>query len=259
MFSKLNQVSETVVQQVEDVSGSPVHVRANSNLDKMANMRIARAPESPHLVEFNPSAAPRPEYLICYQCGFILRLYQRSPEKQLTFGGTEAGRKAVSRLVSKEKSLRKLPVSSRRQLTKQLFGGLMTQLRSVPIGLRVDDWIRDTYPELCDLQEDAARRQIDENEQAAAPKVQKMMPEKICNANLGINAAFADYWAGILEEPPLRTPYRAAGCIRIGQKLRKIWKDIPSTPDHDIELVDRWAEELDVTGWYTWIPREDSD
>jgi hypothetical protein len=46
-----------------------------------------------------------------------------------------------------------LPAPSLRKYADQLFDGLMTQLRSVPIGLRVDAWLAADYSELRELQQ----------------------------------------------------------------------------------------------------------
>jgi hypothetical protein len=41
----------------------------------LAASRIARGENRIHSISFNPSALREPDYLICYQCGFILRLF----------------------------------------------------------------------------------------------------------------------------------------------------------------------------------------
>ena len=39
-----------------------------------------------------------------------------------------------------------LPESARQQVASQLFDGLMIQLRSYPIGMRIDRWLHDEHP-----------------------------------------------------------------------------------------------------------------
>ena len=71
----LREVTRTVIKLVEDASGCPVVVSEDRSLTTLAASRIARGANRIHSISFNPSAVSEPDYLICYQCGFILRLF----------------------------------------------------------------------------------------------------------------------------------------------------------------------------------------
>ena len=74
----LREVTRTVIKLVEDASGCPVVVNEDRSLTTLAASRIARGDNRIHSISFNPSALSEPDYLICYQCGFIsLRVGQR--------------------------------------------------------------------------------------------------------------------------------------------------------------------------------------
>ena len=70
-----------------------------------------------------------------------------------------------------------LPASTPPHVGKEFAGriitGLMLQLRSVPVGLRVDRWSTSTYPSLRDLQRTSIERQLGENAQALSTEVKK--------------------------------------------------------------------------------------
>ena len=46
----------------------------DASLKTLAASRIARGTNRIHTISYNPSVVNEPDYLICYQCGFILRL-----------------------------------------------------------------------------------------------------------------------------------------------------------------------------------------
>ena len=169
----LRGVTRTVIKLVEDTSGCPVVVSEDASLKTLAASRIARGGNRIHTITFNPSAVSESDYLICYQCGFILRLFGIPAADRVDLAGTADGRQVVHRLLSAPdgpgKKL-KLTPESISALRDQLFDGLMTQLRSIPIGFRVDSWIMHEYPELVQLQRDMAMRQVKDNLAALSPK-----------------------------------------------------------------------------------------
>ena len=52
----------------------------------------------------------------------------------------------------------------------------------------------------------------------------------------------------------LAAPYRFSEHESDGQALLSIWREVPADPSYDRQLVDRWAEQLQLTGWYAWVP-----
>ena len=137
----LREVTRTVINRVESVSGCPVIVSEGHSLKTLAASRIARGRNTFHSISYNPSAVSEPDYLICYQCGFILRLFGVPESERVDFAGTLEGREIVNRLLSAPDGpgqKLKLSTDSISALRDQLFDGLMLQLRSIPIGFRVD-------------------------------------------------------------------------------------------------------------------------
>jgi len=76
----LQQITNDVLHRVEQVTGVPVLVRPDPSLQLLANMKMARGSAPAHLISYNPRITDV-DYLICYQCGFILRI-AATPERQ---------------------------------------------------------------------------------------------------------------------------------------------------------------------------------
>jgi hypothetical protein len=77
-----------------------VVVNEDRSLATLAISRIARGTNRIHSISFNPSAVSEPDYLICYQCGFILRLFGTPAADRVDLAGTAEGRQVVHRLLT---------------------------------------------------------------------------------------------------------------------------------------------------------------
>jgi hypothetical protein len=55
-----------------------------------------------------------------------------------------------------------LPEQTVNGLTGFLFNGILNQLRSIPVGLRVDSWILAEFPDLAELQQQALTKRLEE-------------------------------------------------------------------------------------------------
>jgi hypothetical protein len=95
---------------------------------------------------------------------------------------------------------------------------------------------------------------LDQNTQALAVGSRGIFPAKIYKANASMNAAFAAFWSQQWNDPALTAPYKVAGFLDTGLTLLKISGRIPDEPAFDVELVDAWAQELGLKGWYRTIP-----
>ena len=255
----LRELTRAVISLVEKTSGCPVVVSEDTSLKTFAASRIARGSNKIHTISYNPSAVSEPDYLICYQCGFILRLYGVAAADRVDVAGTAEGRQVVHRLLTAADGpgrKLKLPPETIASLRDQLFDGLMTQLRSIPIGFRVDSWIMREYPELAQLQREMTMRQIKDNLAALSPDIKKIAPKKVYQSNLSMSAAFAEFWARRYSDPALSLSYKAAGFFKAGEELLAILDEVPDAPSADWKLVDAWGDHLSLSVWYRWVPYE---
>ena len=133
-----------------------------------------------------------------------------------------------------------------------LLDGLLLQLRSMSVGFRVDMWLRQTYPELRQLQDFSVQQQLQENAKALSPQIRQLMPKKVVNCNAAMNGAYALFWSRILDATQQWVPYKALGYESQADALLKALDTISDEPEHDCALVDQWALTLGLTGTYEW-------
>jgi len=252
----LSKTTEKVLQMVEARSGIPVHVAADANLPgtALAKVVMARAPLALHRVLYRPESSTPPDYLICHQAGGILRFFAAAPDKRFDFAASPQGISDVERLVKAHPVAKLLPSHALPQLCQIVLDGLLSHLRSIPVGMRVDCWLATELPELVELQRASILRQLEDALATLAPQHRQTTPSKVYDATQAISAAFAAFWAGRLNQPQLVLPFKAAGYLKAGEELLAIWQSTPDVAEHDRTLIDAWAAKLGIAGWHQWLP-----
>lgn len=242
-----------VLRAVERETGKPVVVEPDPDLKLHATLLIARGDTPVHIVRYRAGFEPERPYLVVYQCGFLLRAARTPPAARFDLASTPDGRAEAGRLVADHfrRQNRTLSEQILSGLRDQLYDGLLLQLRSLPVGLRVDAWVAASYPALRDLQRAAVVRQLNENAQALRPEVRAIAPDRVLAASLGMNAAFAAFFARLWADPLLVESYRTAGVLPAGEDLLRRFDAVPDDPAHDRELIDAWGQALGLGGWYT--------
>lgn len=241
--------TKRIIEEVERVTNRPVVVKEDADLSVLAHVRIARGDDAMHLLRYKPGGETPPDYYIVYQCGHVLRLYAAPPDKRFDIAvGPEGRQKMAEQMLDS-----RIPPEAR-NMGEMLLGGLVTQLRSIPVGFRIEDWILKDYPELADLQKRAALAQLTQGLEAIKIAASGMFPRKVGAASVCMNAAFAAYWGRKWSDPAMTLPYKAAGQLESGMKLLTIYDRTPDDPALDAQLVHDWAFELKLKGWYEAIP-----
>ena len=231
-----------------------MHVMEDATLPLIATVTLAQPSVPVHVLRYNPALIRHPEYLVCFQCGFIIRAYEVPPDQRYEVVSNERGRREAASLITKhlrKKGKLPLPQDVLASLHEQLLNGLIVQLRSIPIGLRIDRWLYDEYPALKELQKEAAMKQLQDNTTTLRPDIAAFAPNQIHRPSLAMNAAYAEFWARLYEEPQLSLPYKATGQLESGLQLLSLLDAVPSDAAHDRQLIDRWAESLGINNWYT--------
>lgn len=255
----LQKVTNEVLRSVEEVTGRPVLVQPDPSLGTiLAKVNMARGSAAAHLVTYNPSAGASADYGICSQCGFLLRTFGVPKQDRFSVGGSASGRKEAEQLLIEHHRMRGRPLPKEvfSGLLERLFGGLILQLRSMPISVRVDAWIQRSYPELAEQQKKAIVRQLNDNSMSLKPEVREIAPDKFIQSSVDMNAGFALYWARAWSDPLLGVPYKSSGNLEIGEKLLGLLDEIPDDPAHDKKLIDAWGSHVGLNGWYEFLPYE---
>ena len=254
MTSEFRQTTRALLMTVEAHTSYPVHVIPEPKLQTAASMSIARGDKAMHVIRYKPVVGEEPDYLICTQCGFILRKFSVPTEQRVDFSSSRQGQYTTMALLRDGVAKKfKLDATQLSGLRDQILDGLLIHLLSIPVGLRVSSWLETDHPELNDLQRSSVLRDLRQNRETMDPRIKQTFPPKIFNATQAISAAYAMHWAGKLGEPQLAAPW-LSDFRQEGLALLAILNEVSSDAASDQDLVDRWAEKLKLKGWYSWVP-----
>jgi hypothetical protein len=246
--------AKRTIAEVEALTGCPVQVSQDASIKAMSVLDIARGPVHLHRIRIHPDFTNEADYLTCFQCGLILRKSSVPAEKRLDLAPSPKGLRELSKLVIDHYANKRIPAEIMRDFASQIFNGLMVQLVSIPVSMRVDSWVAESFPELAGHQKKIVERQIQDALGSLNADVRKLTPEKVVKSSLTLNSAYALFWSRRWNDSLLELPYRSANLIVAGGRLLEIYDSTPSDPSHDTSLVDAWAKSLGLTGYFSWVP-----
>jgi len=250
---ELRETTRRLIAQVEQATGFPVAVTQDASLHVISTVLMAVPNRPGHVIRIHPKAPAGVDYYATYYCHMIQRFFENPPEERFVFGVGKQGRQQVCKLLARSPIAKLVNEAQMPGICEQMLHGLMTNLRSVPVGLRVDNWILVEHPDLVEMQKNAAQRQLKENLGSTSDTVRASIPPQIYDATMTINAAYAQFWAGKWNQPELALSYRASGHAAAGEKLLEILHDTPDSGRTDRALIDAWGAALNVAGWYVWL------
>lgn len=242
--------TQRILAELEDASGRGFEYLADPSLPVLATIVTARNGAPYHILRYKPSNEPL-DYLVGYQAGFIIRMFANPPDRRFDFAPTSAGLPALRSLLTAGIKLNSAELEALPQFEQATHHWSLMNLRSLPIGMRIDEWLYREKPELRALVATGIASQQQVNTNVLAQRFGKLaIPSHL----LAANAAYALFAERLLGEGAFSVPYAAVGALPKGRELLAIWDSIPSDPRQDSRLVDSWADALGMTGWYRWIP-----
>jgi hypothetical protein len=248
----LSDAVTSILEAVTRQTSIAVDVVVDPGLKVPGRVQMARGKMPSHIATYNPSLDTH-EYYLAFEAAFILRLFDTPPSSRVLFAGTGEGMAELARLPLTA-PLAMIPAPARQQLHAQLHDGLLTQLRSQPIGMRINEWLRHEYPQLHDVQQQGIDNEQRQAAQTVGPEIRLLSPSQVWEASTGMNAAVALFTDRLLGHQRYAVPFRAAGIEARGRALLALWDGIGADPEHDRERVDSWAVSLGLSAWYKWVP-----
>ncbi len=179
------EAQQRVLNELEELSGKPVVLQEDSRLPNLAKIQIASGLRPVHVLSYNPAAVPELPYLVCFQCGLAERSLRAAPDERFNVAGTDETYRQIEKVVREQKAIPDTMISTYSQM---ITDGLGTQLRSMPIGIRVDRALYSDHPELRDLQKAAAERSMKDNLGCLHPSIRAQAPALVLRATTGMNA-----------------------------------------------------------------------
>jgi len=242
------------LSEMEEATGKPVMIVDAPELNVLATIRRAGPQDSSHVLRIKGGEKRAADYLIVFQCHMALREGQGA---RAVLRDNPAVREQV--ISECEELHSQLPVAKARELGSFIYDGLILQLRSMGPGLLVDRWIRQHCPDLHEAQEQAIEPEITNNLGALQPSIRANYPGLVYEASISMNAAYARFGGDLLGKPYLAVPYLSQG---YGEKASRLIAlalggGSPAEEPTDRQIIDSWARELGISGWYDWSEQDE--
>jgi hypothetical protein len=199
--------SRLIEEKLAAASGKSVLMQRDPNCSGHASIKIASDEDSAHVLRYMPKHKSEIPYLSAFQCGLAFRSIQAKTVNRLDLTSTPAMGQEVKRLIEDhfQNIGSPVPMSMIPQLFQQFGHGLGLQVRSMPIAIRVDDWLFRDYSALADRQRKSIERQLQEAMHALGPSVRAFLAQIIIDAIIGASCAFAKFWAKSWNEPEVES------------------------------------------------------
>lgn len=249
-MNNLRSVTKGILNRVEKKTGKSIQFLRDEKLTLLATLQMARNGADYHVLRYRPSNEPL-DYMVAFQAGFVLRLFENEPLARFDFSPEATSGSNVEPLLAAGQFLGPEDKRVLSEFAKFLAQWVLMNLRSLPIGMRIDSWIAAEYPELKELQASSIALQQQQNMNLLSHRIGKLTIPTTLMGPVAAYALFADRLSG---SEGFAIPFEAAGVLAQGETLLRIWDELPFDATHDCELVDAWAAKCSLNGWYRWIP-----
>jgi len=248
-FREFLPSANQALSELEEATGKPVQIVEDPELKVLATIRRAGPGQGSHVLRIKEGENQAADYLIVFECRMALR---DGPGPRAVLRDNTAVRERVIRDCQALHS--QLPPERAQELGTFIYRGLILQLRSIGPGMLVDRWIREHCPDLRDAQALAMEAEITGNLAVLKPSTRANYPAAIYDASVAMNAAYAIHGGDLLGKPYLAVPYRSQGYGEIGSRLiaRALRTGEAGEDPTDRQIIDAWAYELGIEGWYEW-------
>jgi hypothetical protein len=220
----------------------------DESLQVLSTLQIARNGAEFHVLRYQPSDKPL-DYLVAYQAAFALRIFENPADQRFDFNRTDEAIKGVTQLLTASQPLTEADSDGLPQFAELVAHWALMNLRSLPIGMRIDRWLAADYPELREQQLASHLQQQQQNMNVLTLSQGKLHVPVTLLSTVAAYALFSDQLDGTRR---YAIPFEAAGVIEDGRHLLKILDAIPNESVNDRKLVDHWADACGMTGWFAW-------
>ena len=152
----LSATTQGFLKEVESSTGFKVLVEEQGSglqVPLLAKVQVARRGMPFHRVVYHPSAGGMADYLVCYHCAFILRLHCLPAAERFNLADNPVAEEDCLKWTRAHEGSDPSDADRQTEVAGFLRTALMTMVRSVPVGIWVDQDLRARFPDLRAAQE----------------------------------------------------------------------------------------------------------
>ncbi len=243
-----------LVARAADKTGYPVVLCERDGLGYDFLLRMASPDQPWHDLAFVPEYRAYWLHFLVSASYKVLRLWAAPPAERLVPASAADRGLPWSDEAELRARFPELPDRVFRDLSVFLYQGLVRQVTSMPLDLRVERALHHALPEHRVEQERYLARQVADVVPHFSPSIQAATPPRVYAASTAMNVALA-LEASALTGADVDSVVRASPHYELGVQLDGLLQHVP-VDGHvgDRALTDVWASRLGVRDWYTWTP-----
>ena len=247
-----NADTQHMIDLVELQTGYRVTVDVISGIYEHAQMISAR-PEAPaHIIRVSADRRQHADYIVAVQCGMLLMLWS-DPTKVPGMAFEKSKCDYLAGKWAKTKQLSVLPAETATTTANFYLEGLLKQLSSTPLEIRVANLCFESCASLRDMQAESFNAHLRGISGAFSPTIKQRAPQEVFQKNVAMNAALALNWARLSGSRLCLLPYESTGNVAAGQKLLDaVDAATAQTSENHMRTIDAWADQLSLRALYRW-------
>lgn len=243
------------VALVEKTTGKAVDFEILLNLAVDGSTKIARERMANHIVKVKENSTARVNHIIIHECGHILRMMQADPDQRVVpSSNTDTTNQAFADLAH---DLQTLPAEAREEIFNHWLTGLINQLVNLPVDVRIEKWIHDTYPAFRDTQTKSVAVDVKTCLRGLSEEIRRNTIEPIFSKSNAMVYAYLRGISGITGENYLPHFKKYPEIKKGGRKLYAFLETEDKGFVQDVAIINSWAEILEIESWFAWIGFED--
>lgn len=251
----LPRYAANLVGEVLERTGCPLAVQEQHGIGYGSKLQVATERSPVHLLLMAREYREHIRHFLVNACVKINRFWDAPEEDRLIAVGTQPARLCKADENELRRKTRGLPPHDLESLSRHLHHGVLQQLTSMPVDLRVEREIAETMTQHADAQRAYLQRHVKDLDPRFAIEFALVVPIAIYRASTGMNAAMVQEAIEIagVKPGPL---YGMSNDRWIGERLGALLDPGPGVGG-DCAAVDAWAEELGYRHRYEWRRLED--
>ena len=255
-FQKYNidRSAEEIVSDIENRTKKEIVFIERPDLEVRATIKMARKNMSNHFFYAKNFRSEAINHLVIHECVHVLRILS-APEKERLAPGVK-NENIIYYKASVEKHLPKIlkemPKETLEKILDFWLSGIIRQLTNLPVDYRIEYWIYNNFPNLRKTQKESIENDLKASIQSLSKEVKMMTPSLIFEKSYLMNYAYTRLVDKLLNTDYLHY-YKNLDNLDEGDKLASLLETEDKGYNQDINTINRWAEILNLSNWFTWI------
>ncbi len=240
-----------IVALVSESTGKDVEFELALNLSTDGSTRIARERMPRHIIQVKENSTARVNHIIAHECGHILRTMAATPSERVV---PSSNPKTLTRAFDALRNeLAAVPAKARDDIFNLWVSGIINQLVNLPVDVRIETWLYEKYPEFRDTQKKSIEVDVKNSLAGLSDQVKDVTIASIFKRSNAMVYAYLKGISGITGKDygAEFEPYKEI--VELGEALYACFEPEDKGFKQDIATINRWAEILNIKGWFTWI------